>query len=70
MTRTSRIITAHAFMMYWGAQYRSALKALKLANRWNAGKPHAMAQYNRTKAHYLNCMLELRIAYTYPKEAK
>lgn len=69
MTRTNRIFTAHVAMMFWGIEYRYALRGLKMANRWKAGKSHAMSWYNVCKSAYLNAMLDLRIAYTYPKDS-
>ena len=68
MKRINRIFTAHKSMLFWQREYRHALWCLKLANRWNAGRAHAMSYYNICKSQYLNAMLALRIAYTYPKE--
>tara|TARA_R110000868_G_scaffold4450_5_gene27997 strand:+ start:1590 stop:1802 length:213 start_codon:yes stop_codon:yes gene_type:complete len=68
MKRTNRIFNAHVAMLFWQREYRGALSGLKMANRWKAGKSYAMAWYNVCKSAYLNAMLALRIAYTYPKE--
>lgn len=68
MTRTNRIFTTHKSMAFWQREYRGALAGLKLANRWSLNKSYAMAWYNVCKSQYLNAMLALRIAYTYPKE--
>ena len=67
MTRTNRIFTAHKSMAFWQREYRGALSSLKLANKWHLNKSYAMEWYNVCKARYLNAMLALRIAYTYPK---
>jgi hypothetical protein len=69
MKRTNRIFTSHKSMLFWQREYRGALSGLKLANKWHLNKSYAMAWYNTCKARYLNAMLALRIAYTYPKES-
>lgn len=69
MTRTNRIFIAHDSMLFWQREYRHALWCLKMANKWNKGRAHAMSYYNKCKSQYLNAMLALRIAYTYPKES-
>ena len=69
MKRTNRIFTAHESMLFWGREYRHALGCLKMANKCNTGRAHAMGWYNVCKSRYLNAMLALRIAYTYPKES-
>jgi len=66
VTRTNRIFTTHTSMLFWQREYRGSLAGLKLANRGNSNKSYAMAWYNVCKSKYLNAMLALRIAYTYP----
>ena len=69
MKRTNRIFIAYNSMMFLGTEYRHALWTLKMANLGYAPKSCTMSYYNVCKARYLNAMLELRIAYTYPKES-